>query len=145
MTAHEIQMKQHEGPPAYKMYRVENQKTLQGLWRNFDGTVSPVFSNLTQGNCRNMPMDDSDFYREEGKQWFACCRRPELLKSWFTPLDIVELESLGYGLYCFTVSRYRDISEYESVFTREDIIDCWSLEPSSIWGEEYLNIKTKKQ
>lgn len=126
-----------------KVYRVENPRTQEGLWRRFDGTVSPIFSSLTVGKCRNMPMEDSDFYRFGGKQWFAATDTKEKLKAWFDVLDVIELEKLGFGVYEFDVESTRTVSEYEVVFTRDTINSAHKIDPAEIW-EEYNRLKRVK-
>ena len=120
----------------HKVYRVEDPKGEHGLWRNFDGSPADTFSHLTVGKCKDMPMEDSGFYREGGKRWFSATDSPEKLKAWFDVLDITELVKMGFGVYCFTVKEIRTVSEYEVVFAREDIIDCETVTPEMIW-EEY--------
>ena len=79
-----------------RAYRVENQEEQHGIWRDFDGTVNPVFKHLSQGKCKDMPMEDSDFYRADGLRWFSATDTPEKLKAWFSALDVIEMERLGY-------------------------------------------------
>ena len=117
------------------VYRVEDPVEEHGLWRNFDGTPSNVFEKLTVGKCRNMPMDDNDFYRHEGKQWFAATDTPEKLKAWFDVMDIIELRKLGYKVYRFEVAKIRVVSEYEVVFVRDDILSQIAIDPAEIWEE----------
>lgn len=123
-----------------KVYRVEDFERGHGIWRNFDGTVNPVFKYLSNGKCKDMPMEDSDFYREDGKNWFSATDTPEKLKAWFSTQDIVEMEGLGYFVQQYEVSETRPVSEYEVVFTRETISSSHTLDPSSIW-EDYFKIK----
>ena len=54
-----------------KVYRVEDPYRKFGIWRDFDETVDPVFKYLSDGKCKDMPMENSDFYREGGKNWFS--------------------------------------------------------------------------
>lgn len=120
-----------------KAYRVENQAKGHGIWRDFDGTVNPVFSKLTQGKCKDMPMEDNEFYRYEGKQWFSATDTPEKLKAWFSALDVVEMQNIGYSVFEFEIAFCRVVSEYEICFTRDDIISQKQIDPYDIYGEEY--------
>lgn len=119
-------------------YRVENPVGQHGIWRDFDGKVNPVFQHLTHGKCKDMPMEDSDFYREGGKQWFSATDTPEKLRVWFSALDVAEMEKLGYGVYIFEVREYRVVSECEIVFTRESVVSVDRISPFVIWGHQYL-------
>ena len=120
-----------------KAYRVEDQERGHGIWRDFDGTVNPVFSQLTQGKCKDMPMEDNDFYRYDGKQWFSATDTPEKLKVWFSALDVIEMQDLGYSVFEFDISSCRVVSKYEICFTRDSILSQKKIDPRSIYGEEY--------
>jgi len=116
-----------------KVYRVEDQVGKHGLWRDFDGTVNPLFGKLTVGKCKDMPMEDSDFYRMFGQRWFSATDAPEKLRAWFDVLDVVEAEKIGYGVYEFEVTYVRRVSEYEVVFTRDSVLACRRVDPGTIW------------
>lgn len=118
-----------------KAYRIEDPKGGHGLWRDFDGTINPVFSKLTVGKCRNMPMEDSDFYRADGKQWFAATDESWKMRAWFDVEDVIELEALGYHLFEFEILDCRNVSEYEIVFTRDRIVNVRETDPQTIWPE----------
>lgn len=118
-----------------KVYRVENPIKKHGLWRNFDGSPCDVFSKLTVGKCRTMPMPDNDFYRQDGKQWFSATDAPEKLKEWFDVQDIIQMRFLGYKVYEFEVTETKPVSEYEIVFTRESIKSCIAIDPATIWED----------
>lgn len=125
-----------------KVYRVENPYGKHGIWRDFDGTVNPVFKYLSDGKCKDMPMEDSDFYREGGKNWFSATDTPEKLKAWFSTLDVIEMEAMGYFVIEFEVTNVREVSEFEVVFTRDSILKWDYVDPHSIWTD-YLDIKDK--
>ena len=116
-----------------KIYRVEDPVGQHGLWRDFDGSINPVFSKLTVGKCKDMPMDDSDFYRRNGKQWFAATDAPEKLKAWFDVIDIIEMEKLGYGVFEFEVTNIDVASPFEVVFTRDSIVNVQKVASGGIW------------
>lgn len=118
-----------------KAYRVENQSEGHGIWRDFDGTINPVFKHLTQGKCKDMPMEDNDFYRAEGKQWFSATDTPEKLKAWFSALDVKEMLELGYEIFEFEITNCRKVSEFEICFTRDSIISQRKLNPLDIYEE----------
>lgn len=119
----------------FSVWRVEDPVGKHGLWRNFDGTRADTFDKLTVGKCRNVPMKDDDFYRQDGMQWFAACDSPDKLKEWFCTQDIVELRKMGQNVYMFDVREIREVSDYEVVFAREDIIRQIQIDPSSIWTD----------
>ena len=126
-----------------KAYRVENQTEQHGIWRDFDGSINPVFSKLTQGKCKDMPMEDNDFYRYGGKQWFSATDTPEKLKAWFSVLDVIEMLKMGYSIFEFEIESCRVVSEYEICFTRDTIISQKIIDPYSIYGEEYKRSEKK--
>ena len=122
-----------------KVYRVEDPYRKYGIWRDFDGTVNPVFKYLSDGKCKDMPMENSDFYREGGKNWFSATDTPEKLKAWFSTQDIIEMEDMGYSVIEFEVTNVREVSEFEVVFTRDSIIKWDYIDPQSIW-ENYCTV-----
>lgn len=119
-----------------KAYRVENQASGHGIWRNFDGSLNPVFSKLSDGLAKNLPMPDSDFYRYGGKQWFSATDTPEKLTAWFSRQDVLEMLAMGYGVWEFEITSCRVVSEYEIVFTRDCIISQRAVDYSTIWKED---------
>lgn len=119
--------------PRYKVYRVEDLVGQHGIWRDFDGSLNPVFNKLSHGKCRDMPMEDSDFYREDGKKWFSATDTPEKLREWFSGQDVKEMLDLGYHVIEFEVTELRPVNEYEVVFTRESIRGTRLMKPEDIW------------
>ena len=123
-----------------KAYRVEDPKEGHGIWRNFDGSWCPVFKQLSDGKARNIPMEDSAFYHDFDKSWFSATDTPDKLPAWFSALDVIEMEKMGYATYEFEVSEWRPVSEYEIVFTRESIISVHEINPAEIWPD-YQQLK----
>lgn len=120
----------------YNVWRIEDPVGRHGLWRNFDGSPSNTFDKLTVGKCRDLPMEDSDFYRFNGKQWFSACDSPNKLKNWFCASDVSELNEIGQHVYMFEVKTVRKVSDYEVVFKREDIVKQVQIDPVSIWKKQ---------
>ena len=116
-----------------KVYRVENEDEQKGLWRKFDGTWEPLFNMLTDGLCRNLPMEDNDLYRAEGKKWFASAPSRETLRKWFSKRDLEELTAAGFTISEFEVTNYKKVSEFEYIFTRDSIINRTYLTVSDIY------------
>ena len=116
-----------------KVYRVENEKEQRGLWRRFDGTWDPMFDQLTDGQCKDMPMDDDPLYREDGKKWFASAPSKETLQKWFSKRDLEELVANGFTISEFEVTGYRRVSDYEYIFTRDNIISSHHLTVADIY------------
>lgn len=127
-----------------KVYRVENEKEQKGLWRKFDGTWEPLFDMLTDGQCKNMPMDDSPIYREGGKQWFASAPSKETLQKWFSKRDLEELTAKGFTISEFEVAGYKKISDFEYIFTRDSIISRTYLKVSDIYPQEQQEVDLEK-
>ena len=127
-----------------KVYRVENEKEQKGLWRKFDGTWEPLFDMLTDGQCKDMPMDDSPIYREGGKHWFASAPSKETLQKWFSKRDLEELTAAGFTITEFEVLEYKILSEFEYIFTRESIISKANLTVSDIYPHDELGTSKKE-
>lgn len=119
-----------------KVYRVENESEQKGLWRKFDGTYQPLFDMLTDGQCKDLPMEDSPIYREGGKRWFASAPSKETLQKWFSKKDLEELVSKGFTISEFEVVGYKKVSDFEYIFTRDNIINRNYLEVSDIYPEQ---------
>ena len=118
-----------------KAYRVEDPINEHGLWRDFDGKINPVFSKLSIGKCKDMPMEDNDFYRFNGKQWFSATDKPEKLIAWFDVMDVIEMERLGYNVFEFEIFECRKVSDFEICFTRDSVLSKRQIEPSKIWKD----------
>ncbi len=128
-----------------KVYRVENEKEQKGLWRKFDGTWEPLFDMLTDGQCKDMPMEDSPIYREGGKQWFASAPSKETLQKWFSKRDLEELTAKGFTISEFEVVGHKKISDFEYIFTRDSIISRTYLKVSDIYPQEQPEVDLKKE
>ena len=128
-----------------KVYRVENEKEQKGLWRKFDGTWEPLFDMLTDGQCKDMPMEDSPIYREGGKQWFASAPSKETLQKWFSKRDLEELTAKGFTISEFEVVGHKKISDFEYIFTRDSIISRTYLKVSDIYPQEQPEVDLEKE
>ena len=111
----------------------ENEKEQKGLWRKFDGTWEPLFRMLTDGQCKDMPMDDSPVYRKDGKRWFASAPSKETLQKWFSRRDLEELTAIGFTITEFEVLEYRKLSDFEFIFTRESIVNKTNINVTDIY------------
>jgi len=116
-----------------KLYRCEDEKNSQGLWRDFAGNWRPLFHLLTDGQCKNLPMPDSDVYRQEGKRWFASTPSRETLRKWFSKQDLDELTAHGFTISEFEVTEWKPLNEFEYIFTRESIVSRRYLEVEDIY------------
>ena len=134
---HDAYWLEKQGRQKYmKVYRVENEAEQKGLWRKFDGTYEPLFDMLTDGQCKDLPMEDSPIYREGGKRWFASAPSKETLQKWFSKKDLEELVSKGFTISEFEVVGYKKVSDFEYIFTRDNIINRNYLEVSDIYPEQ---------
>lgn len=138
-----IKSLQQERP--IKVYRVENEKEQKGLWRKFDGTWEPLFDMLTDGQCKDMPMEDNPIYREGGKQWFASAPSKETLQKWFSKRDLEELTAKGFTISEFEVVGHKKISDFEYIFTRDSIISRAYLKVSDIYPQEQPGVDLENE
>ena len=129
-------LEKHGKEKSMKVYRVENEAEQKGLWRKFDGTYEPLFDMLTDGQCKDLPMEDSPIYREGGKRWFASAPSKETLQKWFSKKDLEELVAKGFTISEFEVVGYKKVSDFEYIFTRDNIINRNYLEVSDIYPEQ---------
>lgn len=128
-----------------KVYRVENEKEQKGLWRKFDGTWEPLFDMLTDGQCKDMPMEDNPIYREGGKQWFASAPSKETLQKWFSKRDLEELTAKGFTISEFEVVGHKKINDFECIFTRDNIISRTYLKVSDIYPQEQPEVDLEEE
>lgn len=117
-----------------KVYRVEEPKGKHGLWRDFDGKHNPIFDKLSEGKVRNLPMDDNfEIYKQNNKDWFASAPSKETLQHWFSKQDLIELERLNYKIFEFEIKNSIKLSDFEIIFTRDNIINTKELQISDIY------------
>ncbi len=116
-----------------KVYRIEHRSKKEGIWRDWDGNYKPIFDNLTDGKSKNLPMNDSSVYRIGGKKWFASAPTRTTLKHWFSKLDVLELLDMGYEVIEFKVKDSIQLSDYEVIFTRDNILGERVINYKEIW------------
>mgnify|MGYP006935955737 CR=1 FL=1 len=80
-------------------------------------------------------MEDSPIYREGGNRWFASAPSKETLQKWFSKKDLEELVSKGFTISEFEVVGCKKVSDFEYIFTRDNIINRNYLEVSDIYPE----------
>lgn len=118
-----------------KVYRVENESEQKGLWRRFAGTWDPLFDMLTDGQCKDMPMDDSPLYRAGDKRWFASAPSKTTLRKWFSRRDLEELTASGFTINEIEVEEWKIVSEFEYIFPREAIVGKKFLTVDDIYND----------
>lgn len=119
--------------PMRVVYRVENTDKQYGLWRDFDGTWNPKFHLLRHGKCRDMPMEDNPMYGAEGKRWFASAPTKDLLREWFSLRDLEDLAAYGFKVYELIVTKWKEVSEFETIFPRDAIVRQKEISISEIY------------
>ena len=62
-----------------------------------------------------------------------CGPSKDTLKHWFSLQDVIELAKLGYKIYEFELENTKQISDFEIVFTRDNIIKQKEIEYKEIW------------
>lgn len=119
------------------IYRIENQKTNNGMWYDEHGNYAPRILNLTEGIYRDLPMHYNADHRKDGKKWSSAGRSVAEMNLWFSPRDAYELMQDGYGLYEFEVAEFQ-VKEFEILFTREGIIKQREISLESVWNLENI-------
>ena len=116
------------------VYRVENLSKGEGIWRDFEGNLNPVFNKLSEGLCRSLQMPHApEIYKADRKSWFSAAPSKETLTRWFSKQDVIELIQLGYGVYEFDVKDERKISDFEVIFARDNVISQTAINMNEIW------------
>jgi hypothetical protein len=104
-----------------KLYRVEHSSTKKGMWNTFCPQGKPLVTYLSNRVVATMPMPHNDsIYGAKGRRWYSSASTREMLDYWFKAEDIQELIDLGFRIYEFHVSEYRDLGN-EIVFTKESV------------------------
>lgn len=104
-----------------KLYRIENPTTGKGLWYLTKGEYTGFIKNLTAPQSGDFPMEYNEEFKADGRDWFSACETLDIMRSWFSPQDVEELVSVGYGLYEFTVPDYR-IANGHAIFLKESAV-----------------------
>lgn len=109
------------------IYRIENQLTNHGMWYNNDGQYDPFILTLTEGKSTHLPMEFDARYGNNNVRWYSGCLSLELLSTWFSVKDVLELHEAGYKLYEFTAREYIN-EQFQTLFTRRGILEQKELD-----------------
>lgn len=121
-----------------KIYRIENEETMHGMWYEEDGTFNPFIYRLTEGKSKDLPMGFHERYSKGGLKWFSGCKSIEDMKHWFSDLDALELFKSGYKLFEMDLSQYI-VEENQVIFTREGVLDKREIQLDTIWNVDKLD------
>lgn len=105
------------------VYRVVNPDAPTGLWYDKDGSWNPVIQRLGKAKSADLPMGFDPNMRLDGKAWLSATTRLEELLDWFSINDLVLLSYMGYGIWEFEVSSYREVPGHV-VITEDDVISA---------------------
>lgn len=109
------------------LVRMEHRFTRQSLWYTPEGDFDPIVLKLKDGSiAKELPMGFDPDMRAGGDRWISACQTLEALACVFTPEDVCELESQGYGLFEFTVENFRSNS-WHDMFRRKDVTNVREL------------------
>lgn len=114
------------------IWRIENQKTMHGMWYELSGEYNPFIFTLTEGISKNLPMDYNKRYHKDGKKWFSGCNNFEDMRSWFSIKDAYELKRAGYELYEFEATECV-VEDNQVLFTREGLKSQKMIPIETIW------------
>ena len=122
-----------------KIYRIENEETMHGMWYRLDGTYDPFIKRLTEGKSKDLPMEFHEKYSKDGFKWFSGCDNKEHMRQWFSELDALELFKNGYKLYEFESQQFIK-EENQVLFTREGILSKNEIPLDTIWNINKINL-----
>ncbi|MED1125171.1 hypothetical protein [Bacillus atrophaeus] len=120
-----------------KIYRIENEETMHGMWYRLDGTYDPFIKRLTDGRSADLPMDFHPRYSQGGYKWFSGGKSIEQMAYWFSAQDALELHEAGYKLYEFEATQYIE-EEFQTLFTREGVVSKREIPLETIWNMDGL-------
>lgn len=81
------------------IWRIENPSTGSGMWYDAAGNFNPVITDLTDCKSAHLPMGFNNQHKLNGKDWYSGVPDHEMLKHWFSKMDVKELLERGYLLY----------------------------------------------
>lgn len=116
-----------------KIYRIENEETMHGMWYRADGVYEPFINRLTDGKSKDLPMGFHERYHKENLNWYSGCTDINLMRSWFSDSDAFELYSNGYRLFEFQSKQFA-AEDYQTLFTREGILTKEEIPLETIWN-----------
>lgn len=116
-----------------KIFRIENENTMHGMWYRLDGTFDPFINRLTEGKSKALPMGFNELFYKENLKWFSGCGSKEQMQHWFSDLDAFELFHNGYKLFEFESRQYSK-EEHEVMFTREGVLSKREIPLETIWN-----------
>lgn len=119
------------------IYRIENQKTNNGMWYKSNGEYAPFILNLTEGISKHLPMGFNPEHKEGGMDWCSAGISKEQMNLWFSARDALELYQSGYRLFEFEVENFKK-KDFEVLFTRDSIIGQIELPLVAIWDINLL-------
>ena len=118
-----------------KIYRIENEDTMHGMWYKQDATFEPFILKLTEGRSRSLPMDFDERYSKGGLNWFSGCGDKSTMQYWFSDSDALELFQCGYKLYEFDSKQF-SVEENQILFTREGVKLKREVPLKTLWDIE---------
>lgn len=121
-----------------KIYRIENEDTMHGMWYRLDGIYDPFINRLTDGKSKNLPMGFDDKFHKDNLNWFSGCADVETMRHWFSDLDAFELFRNGYKLFEFQSKQFV-VEEFQTLFTREGLLSKQEIPLETIWNINKLS------
>ena len=116
------------------IYRIENQKTMNGMWYSKDGSFKPTIHELCPNSiAKDFPMEHCDDHKKDSKDWYSAGKSKENMHYWFSKEDAINLINNGFSLFEFKVNEWFE-KENEILFTREGIISTSILSIDDVWG-----------
>lgn len=100
------------------IYRVENPRTMQGLWYDRYGRFNGFIRQFGDALCHDLPMPADPAFKLGSRDWFSGCDNLPDMANWFSLADLKRLHGLGYDLYRFEVPNYRTANGH-ALFLRE--------------------------
>jgi hypothetical protein len=116
-----------------KIYRIENPKTMHGMWHDNEGNFKPTIHDLCPNSiAKDFPIGPCSDHQKDGKTWYSAGKSKENMQYWFSKEDAKNLIDNGFKLYEFEVSEWME-KEYEILFTREGIVSTTIIDYEEIW------------
>lgn len=102
-----------------QFYRVCNEQTQQGLWYDINGNFTGLIHNKFNFCLNNkLKMD----YDPEIVGWLSAADSLDMLYNWFTPTDIVQLQTKGWFINVYETEQFKFYDRFQHPIIKQDSI-----------------------
>lgn len=122
-------------PPKW-LYRLEYKDGTCGLWYNSEGNwcFEQGIGSVKGCKTKDLPMDNDERYKQNGRDWFSSCSRKEDLMHWYSLEDAEELIKKGFVFTRYLATEYHEY-ENETVFIKDSALVREEIDIFELFGK----------